>query len=199
MVLLPLLTKCGVKCHSPTAPPPGGNAFAMPALFLQASTRSRALNSLVRLFVERNFPLWKDSEVVSWLKRVAVSVAERSDSREPSVAEKMTRAARILGDEYPAGGDDPFCDLSLSDYCDQAETTIRLEEEEQRQMDPPRHEHVNREIVPDNPLLAFLTTMLPWNRVRAGAPQAQGQGDGGDANDNGDDDDEDWGEEVAPQ
>jgi hypothetical protein len=28
------------------------------------------------------------------------------------------------------------------------------------------HREINAEVIPDNDLLAFLTTMMPWNRVR---------------------------------
>ncbi|XP_065913883.1 ribosome quality control complex subunit TCF25-like [Dysidea avara] len=78
-VLIPLLDKCGV-----IMPP----CIVKHQFFQSPESRNPdALNLLVKLFVERNFSLWKVPEVLTWLEANCNTVITRVDAGDPLVVD----------------------------------------------------------------------------------------------------------------
>ncbi|RUS22507.1 transcriptional repressor TCF25-domain-containing protein [Endogone sp. FLAS-F59071] len=79
-VVIPLMEKCGEK----------DSRVLDNAVLLACHAESPYLNLLIQLFVERNFALWKEPEVISWLKATTLSTISLLESAtDPLVQEGL--------------------------------------------------------------------------------------------------------------
>ncbi|XP_069757961.1 ribosome quality control complex subunit TCF25 isoform X2 [Narcine bancroftii] len=83
-VLMPLLDKCGVQADQAVL---SHNFFGFEVQTRQPS----ALKQLVALFVGRNWMLWKDAGIMTWLEENVKEVLRRVDAKDPLVQESETK------------------------------------------------------------------------------------------------------------
>jgi hypothetical protein len=126
--------------------------------------------SLITLFVERSYLLWKDPKVLSWLKESAIAVKNRVESKDPMVENCAVIRQELYGDMTL--DESIVRHILLSDYPDSVATLpadairqgIRIYEE----LPQPHNQNQNapRRIgnVPTNSLLGlFLQSLLPFD------------------------------------
>ncbi|XP_076034332.1 nuclear localized protein 1 [Oratosquilla oratoria] len=90
-VLIPLLDKCGVQPDAKVS----SHAFFGPSA---QNGQNKGLVQLASLYVGRNYHLWKEPEVLSWLEANVNIVLERSDKEDPLVKEgEEKRKVRYQG------------------------------------------------------------------------------------------------------
>ncbi|RUO96534.1 transcriptional repressor TCF25-domain-containing protein, partial [Jimgerdemannia flammicorona] len=86
--VVPLFEKCGEK----------DRRVLDSAVWVACEADSPYLNLLIRLFVERNFALWKEPEVISWLKStILATLPLLEDASDPTVQEGL----RLRTTDYP--------------------------------------------------------------------------------------------------
>ncbi|PRP79343.1 transcription factor 25-like [Planoprotostelium fungivorum] len=187
MVLSPLAKKAGMSLQKVDPTTKLSEDMSKHGYFVDFSVNPTSLQHLVTLFVERNFTLWRDAEVVRWVKKnmaIVLSAVEKGDVM-------VTNYETVLKEEYVKNERDTFNHLLLSEYTDniaqdalpadvvnamrgggQAEIYEGFQAAQAaRAANAPRiHATTN------DPLLLFLQTLLPWNET-PNAPPLVGQGD----------------------
>lgn len=90
-VLLPLLDKCSIQADDKVLNHQFFNSTAI-------STTTPALETLQKLYIARSFHLWKEPEVLLWLKEVVHTVLDRVDSKDEYVKYcEVKRSKRYQG------------------------------------------------------------------------------------------------------
>eukprot|EP01119_Soliformovum_irregulare_P017026 TRINITY_DN5014_c0_g2_i1.p1 TRINITY_DN5014_c0_g2~~TRINITY_DN5014_c0_g2_i1.p1 ORF type:complete len:470 (-),score=112.36 TRINITY_DN5014_c0_g2_i1:36-1445(-) len=141
-----------------------------------------ALEHVVKLYVERGSTLWKEVEVVKWLKKNVKIVLERVEKNDPVIQQYEETIKR----EYEENPKNLYNHLVLSEFSDslvnalppelaeavrRGDGGVRLYENFQEP--PPRVVHAQSA----NVLAQFLQTLMPWNPV-PNAPPVDGGGQG---------------------
>eukprot|EP01117_Protostelium_nocturnum_P009821 TRINITY_DN3505_c1_g1_i1.p1 TRINITY_DN3505_c1_g1~~TRINITY_DN3505_c1_g1_i1.p1 ORF type:complete len:644 (-),score=253.48 TRINITY_DN3505_c1_g1_i1:445-2262(-) len=181
MVLSPLAKKGGFQLTRIDTVSRATDDMTQHAFFVDFPVNPKNLQQIVTLFVERNFTLWKDPDVVKWLKKNVEAVITRIQKGDVMV----TNFSTILQEEFVNTERDLFNHLLLSEYTDnlaanqlppdvaqalrgggQVEIYQGFHEAQAiRAANAPRiHATTN------NPLALFLQTLIPWNETPNAPP-----------------------------
>lgn len=90
-VLLPLLEKCGIQCDDKVQ---SHEFFAIKAII----TAAPALEKLQNLYIARSYCLWKDADLLPWIRENAHAVLDRVDAKDYCVKYyEIKRGTRYQG------------------------------------------------------------------------------------------------------
>ncbi len=132
------------------------------------------------MFVERNYMLWKDQEVIKWLKSNVHQVIQRVESNKESST--IATYDTVLRETFKDNQDNVYTHLLLSEYTDNISTTQlppeivealrggvgpgpRIYDSFREMAHNQQLRQIEQQRIPaatDNPIALFLNTLLPW-------------------------------------
>jgi hypothetical protein len=165
MVLAPMLKKMSINSLMHREADGTSSDVMLHGYFTSPPFVPPAVQYLAALFVERNAALWRDPDVVTWLKENAIKTKVRAESQDPMVE----NCAVILREEHQTVEPNVYRHLLLTDDNEVVNSLpaevinegFRIyddeEEKEYRAQDNnPRNTTVNA-------IGALLSSILPWN------------------------------------